>query len=119
MRFTHVLGLGALLALSACSRSPSAPTIAVRNESGVALTNMVVFGNGFEQPLGTLPSGATTQLTVHPAGPSALSLRFDGGGQRVGRHSIARLSEGGVTYQVVAVIQPDMQVAISETPHRH
>src|ERR1051325_8837167 len=81
--------------LSGCSLAPESPppTVTLRNETGVSLTNIVLWGQGFRDSVGTLASGVSTQITIHPgAGLNLrLSLDYAAPGHRVTRENLATL----------------------------
>ena len=73
-------------------------------------------GDGLAEHMGTLASGVSTQVIIHPAARSTLTLVFDNparGTRTIQEFDGTRLADGSVT-QVVAVIQSDGKAVISE-----
>jgi hypothetical protein len=84
--------------------------IHVFNNSGVAVSNVAVSGNGFTNQLGTLGGGKSAVVTVQPAGESGVTLYFERNGKKFDSGS-REYVEGGTDYQVELTIQPDMSAS--------
>jgi hypothetical protein len=72
----------------------------------------VITGSGFEQSIGTIPTGATAEVRVSPSGASGLGLSF----RSRGRERVLPAKgyfEGGGNYAVSAVVTPDLNVTVN------
>ncbi|MEY2805886.1 MAG: hypothetical protein RIR65_303 [Planctomycetota bacterium] len=96
--------------LAACS---NAPRIAVVNAGDAPLVGVVVSGNGFEHPLGTIAPGARAEVRVQPRGETGLTLAFEREGRRV-MHGPDGYFEASGGYEVVATVRADGSVEVRD-----
>lgn len=101
-----LVGLLGLALLAGCSRGPS---IAVRNQSGTTLSNVLVLGNGFTNALGNIPPRSETRIRVRPSGDSALRLQFEGVAGRVDSGEQGYVEANG-SYEGTFVIRTNLEV---------
>jgi len=55
------------------------PVVIIRNESPVAVNNVVVSGTGFSEHVGTITSGGEITVSMHPDGDSFIRIKFTAG----------------------------------------
>ena len=109
MRFATVITFLILVAAAGCSCLPS---ITVRNQSTLTLSNVVLSGSGFSERIGTIPAGQDHQLVVRPRGESGVRLVFDAGTQHVDSGPQGYFESGG-GYRVAATISTNLSVDVS------
>ena len=98
-----------LCALAGCSQSTP---VSLTNRSGAPLKNVVITGSGFEQPIGSIPAGATAKVDVNSSGESGLGLSFHSRGREVALPAQGYF-EGGGSYTVAAIVEPDLSVTVN------
>ncbi len=96
------------LGLAGCARHPE---VTVRNLAGVALREVVISGNGFEEKLGDIAPGGSAGSAVRLRGASGLRVAFKAEGKR---HLAAEAGyfEGSGLYRVTATVAADFSVAV-------
>ena len=67
-----------LVVLSGCA---SGVPVVVMNKSSVALTNVIVSGEGFSQDVGTIPAGGAETVHVQPRSETGLRVTFEANGR--------------------------------------
>ena len=97
-----------LLATVSCSRHPQ---VTVVNESADPLTNLVVSGSGFSEPIGSLAPGAQTIVEVRPSSDTGLSLTFEAKGTKYAPPADGYFEASGL-YRVKATVKPDFAVKV-------
>ena len=106
-----LIAVSLLVAGAGCSR---APTLILRNQSSLTLSNVVVSGTGFSERIATLPAGAEHRLRLKPTGESGVRLTFDAGTQRVDSGSQGYVEPRG-GYRVMLTVGTNLNVSI-ESP---
>jgi len=97
------------VALTGCSRGP---VISVTNRSAITVSNAVVSGPSFSQPIGTLASGAERRVTVHPRGESDVRLTFEANGQKIDSGAMEYFEDNS-SYRVSLTVGADLKVTSS------
>ena len=100
--------LALVLAWAGCSRETS---MTVTNHSAGILTNIVVSGSGFSEPIGSLTAGSERQLAIHPRGESGVRGAFDAGDRHIDAGEQGYFEAGD--YRVSVTIEPDLTVTVS------
>src|SRR5262245_33868768 len=57
----------------------SSPTVTIRNESPLVVSNVVVSGNGFSELAGSIDPGHEKTVSMHPSGDSSVRVTFTAG----------------------------------------
>ncbi|MEQ1796020.1 MAG: hypothetical protein ABL970_17735 [Nitrospira sp.] len=107
--------LALVLAWAGCSRETS---MTVANHSPVILTNIMVSGSGFSEPIDSLAAGAEWRLTVHSRGESGVRVAFDAGGRHIDAGEQGYFEAGG-DYRISVTIEPDLKVTVSSELNRY
>lgn len=102
-----LMAVSVLAAVAGCSR---APTLILRNQSSLILSNVVVSGTGFSERIPTLPAGAEHRLQLKPTGESGVRLTFDAGTQRVDSGSQGYVEPRG-GYRVMLTVGTNLNVS--------
>ena len=97
------------LMLIGCSR---APLVTIENHSAFTLSNVVVSGSGFTQPVGSIVPGSEHKLSVHPTGESGLRVAFDSEGRHIDSGEQGYF-EGDGGYRVTATVGTNLSVSIT------
>lgn len=100
--------LALVLVWAGCSRETS---MTVANHSAVILTNIVVSGSGFSEPIDSLAAGSEHRLLVHPRGESGVRVAFDAAGRHIDAGEQGYFEAGD--YRVLVTIEPDLTVTVS------
>ncbi len=98
-----------VLAWTGCSRETG---VTVANRSSGVITNIMVSGSGFSARIDSLAAGSEHRLVVHPRGESGVRVAFDAGDRHVDSEE-QDYFEGGGSYQVAIIIEPDLKVTVS------
>lgn len=101
------------LATASCSRNPR---VTVVNESSSPLTNLVVSGSGFSEPIGSLAPGEQKTVTVAPKSETGLSLTFEAAGTTHAPPADGYFEASGL-YRVKARVKPDFAVKVESDIH--
>ena len=101
------------ISLLSCSERKYAT---IRNDSGNAMSNIVLSGSGFSERIGALFPGAQYSFAPHPHGESGLRVEFDAAGQHYdsGEEGYFESSD----YDVSVVVEPNMKISV-DTALRH
>ena len=102
------LAVGAMLL--GCARGAQ---VVVKNESGMALTDVVLSGTDFSQQVGTIPPHSEARVSVHPKGESGIVLRGKAGGKTLAFGPDGYFEGGG--YIVTLVVTPSLAVSVAST----
>lgn len=107
---THILiVLAVVLAWGGCSREVG---LTVANHSSGVVTNIRVSGSGFSERIDRLAAGAEYRLSIHPRGESGVRVVFEAGGRHIDAGEQGYF-EGGRSYRVAVIIEPDLNVTVS------
>ena len=116
MPSSHAMLSGRLLillplvfALAGCFRETS---LTVANHSSGVITDITISGVGFSERIDRLAAGAEYRLSIHPRGESGARVAFDAGGRHIDAGEQGYF-EGGGSYRVVVIIEPDLNVTVS------
>ncbi|MFO0706616.1 MAG: hypothetical protein U0412_07150 [Nitrospira sp.] len=101
--------LAVVLAWTGCSSETS---VTVANHSSRVASNIVVSGSGFSEHINHLAAGAEYRLSIHPRGESGARVAFDAGDRHIDIGEQGYF-EGGGSYRVVVIIEPDLKVTVS------
>jgi hypothetical protein len=101
--------LALVFELVGCSRETG---LTVANHSSGVITNIIVSGSGFSERIDRLAAGAEHRLAVHPRGESGARVAFDAGGRHIDIGEQGYF-EGGGSYRVAVIIEPDLKVTVS------
>lgn len=97
-----------LIPATSCSRHPR---VTVVNASADSLTNLILSGSGFSEPLGSLAPGAQKTVEVRPSADTGLSLTFEAKGTTHATPAECYFEASGL-YRVTATVQPDFSVKV-------
>jgi hypothetical protein len=97
-----------LLFTVSCSRHPR---VTVMNASGYPLTNLVLSGSGFSEPLGSLAPGEQKTVEVRPSADTALAVGFEAKGTTHAPPADGYFEASGL-YRVTATVRPDFSVKV-------
>jgi hypothetical protein len=100
--------LALVFVLTSCSRETG---LTVANHSSGVLTNVVISGSGFSERIDRLAAGAERRLSIHPRGESGARVTFDAGGRHIDIGEQGYF-EGGGSYRVAVIIEPDLNVTV-------
>ena len=95
--------------LTSCSRETG---LTVANHSSGVVTNISIAGSGFSERIDRLAAGAERRLSIHPRGESGARVAFEAGGRHIDIGEQGYF-EGGGSYRVVVIIEPDLHVTVS------
>lgn len=104
-----LIALALVLAGAGCSRETG---MTVANRSSGVITNIMISGSGFLERIDRLAAGSEHRLIVHPRGESGVRVAFDAGDRHVDSEE-QDYFEGGGSYQVAIIIEPDLKVTVS------
>ena len=105
----YFVGLALVFVLAGCSRETG---LLVANHSSGVVTNIRVSGSGFSERIDRLAAGAEYRLSIHPRGESGARVAFEAGGRHIDAGEQGYF-EGGGSYRVVVIIEPDLHVTVS------
>lgn len=97
-----------LIPATSCSRHPR---VTVMNASADPLTNLVLSGSGFSEPLGSLAPGEQKTVEVRPSGDTGLAVTFEAKGTTHAPPADGYFEASGL-YRVRATVQPDFSVKV-------
>lgn len=97
-----------LIPFASCSRHPR---VAVLNASADPLTNLVVSGSGFSEPLGSLAPGEQKTVEVRPSADTGLAVTFEAKGTNHAPPADGYFEASGL-YRVRATVRPDFSVKV-------
>ena len=101
--------LALVFALNSCSRETG---LTVANHSSGVITDITISGVGFSERIDRLAAGAEYRLSIHPRGESGARVVFEAGGRHIDAGEQGYF-EGGRSYRVVVIIEPDLNVTVS------
>lgn len=101
--------LALVFVLAGCSRETG---LTVANHSSGVVTNISIAGSGFSERIDRLAAGAEYRLSIHPRGESGARVVFEAGGRHIDAGEQGYF-EGGRSYRVVVIIEPDLNVSVS------
>lgn len=101
--------LALVFVLAGCSRETG---LMVANHSSGVVTNISVSGSGFSERIDRLTPGAEYHLSIHPRGESGARVAFEAGGRHIDAGEQGYF-EGGRSYRVAVIIEPDLNVTVS------
>jgi hypothetical protein len=99
--------LAAMLTV-ACSHGAQ---LIVINQSNLPLTEVLVSGSGFSEPVGAIAPHAERRLLIRPRGESELQIRFNANGKSVS-FGPEGYFEGTGGYVVTATVSPELTVSV-------
>lgn len=97
-----------LFVTTSCSRHPR---VTVVNASSDPLTNLVLSGSGFSEPLGSLAPGEQKTIEVRPSADTGLAVSFEAKGTTHAPPADGYFEASGL-YRVRATVQPDFSVKV-------
>lgn len=103
---TLPLFLVLLIFATSCSRHPR---VTVVNASADPLTDLVLSGSGFSEPLGSLAPGEQKTVEVRPSADTGLAVSFEVKGTTHEPPADGYFEASGL-YRVTATVQPDFSV---------
>ncbi len=89
------------------------PTITVINDSPLALSDIVIRGQGWSHDLPDINPGASAAVIVKPSGECGLEIAFSADGNRFTKSDLAYIERNG-GYCVTITVSDDMEIT-SET----
>jgi len=104
-----------VLAWTGCSRETG---VTVTNRSSGVITHIMVSGSGFSERIDRLAAGSERRLIVHPRGESGVRVAFDAGDRHVDSEE-QDYFEGGGSYRVAIIIEPDLKVTVLSEVKRY
>jgi len=107
MRIATSMVLAGALLVSGCSRGVP---IAISNQSGSALENLVASGTGFSMAVGELAPGVIREVRVAPKGEGGLRLTFAVSGKAFDTGNVGYFEGNG--YCVAATIAPTFVLGV-------
>jgi len=91
------------------------PSIVVRNESALVVSNIVFSGSGFSHQVAVLRPGQSKRFSVHPEGEAGVTISFDSAHGSTKTNNVGYIEAHG-GYRVEVIIASNLTV-ISQT-HR-
>ncbi len=97
-----------LIFATSCSRHPR---VTVVNASADPLTDLVLSGSGFSEPLGSLAPGEKKTVEVRPSADTGLTVTFEAKGTTHAPPADGYF-EASRLYRVTATVRPDFSVKV-------